>query len=312
MHRRISTYSSSYIIEYLKVDLSGGKRIELILKDLSPSSLLLTADRIRPHFLYDPRREIRTYRHILRTARDNTPQFYGAFESNDLERYWLFLERVSGPLLWQAEGMDPWKDAARWLARLHEGFYSVGQGTLDSSVGHLLRYDRQFLEVWLIRAEEFLKHKHRLHDLAALRRFGQIANRYDRVVKRLLDLPASFIHREFYPSNIIMRKKPRNRAICPVDWELAAIGPSLMDLAALTSGEWSVEARRAMVTAYRETISQVPGGLPTLDEMMEHVEYCQLHLAVQFMGWAPDWSPPERHSQNWLREAIRLGEKLGL
>lgn len=139
MHRRISTYSSSYIIEYLKVDLSGGKRIELILKDLSPSSLLLTADRIRPHFLYDPRREIRTYRHILRTARDNTPQFYGAFESNDLERYWLFLERVSSGRLkvWTPGRMRlaGWLDCMRGFTVLGREPWIRAWGTYCGTTG---------------------------------------------------------------------------------------------------------------------------------------------------------------------------------
>ncbi len=312
LRRRLSTYSSSYIIENLRIELPGGRTLDLVLKDLSPSSIMTTADRIRPHFLYDPRREIQTYRQILQTDRDGTPEYFGALESDTLERYWLLLERVSGPLLWQIGDMEHWREAARWLARLHGEFYRIGHGSLDPSVGHLLRYDRHFFEVWLTRAEEFLKHQRRSHDSADLRRFGQIAQRYDQVITRLLDLPASFIHGEFYPSNVILRKERRPRTICPVDWELAAIGPCLMDLAALTSGEWSLEEKRTMVRAYRETARQVPGGQPSVEEMMESVKYCKLHLAVQLLGWAPDWSPPERHARNWLREAVRLGDKLGL
>ncbi len=310
--RRLSTYSSSYIIENLKIELSGGKMIDLVLKDLSPSSILTTADRIRPHFLYDSRREIQTYRQILQSDRDGTPRYFGALESDTPERYWLLLERVNGPLLWQMGDLEPWRDAARWLARLHGEFYQIGQKALDPRVGHVLRYDRRFLVLWLNRAEEFLKHRSGSHDSTDVRRFGRIAQRYDQVMTRLLDLPASLIHGEFYPSNVILRKERGTRAICPVDWELAAIGPCLMDLASLTSGEWSPEQKRAMVMAYRETAHYIPGGPPSIEEMMESVTYCQLHLAVQLLGWAPDWSPPERHARNWLREAIRLGEQLGL
>jgi hypothetical protein len=30
------------------------------------------------------------------------------------------------------------------------------------------------------------------------------------------------------------------------------------------------------------------------------------------LGWASDWSPPKRHTQNWLSEALRLSGTLGL
>jgi len=32
---------------------------------------------------------------------------------------------------------------------------------------------------------------------------------------------------------------------------------------------------------------------------------------MQWLGWSPDWSPPPEHRRNWLREALRLAEKLG-
>ena len=45
---------------------------------------------------------------------------------------------------------------------------------------------------------------------------------------------------------------------------------------------------------------------------MEAVELCQLHLSVQMLGWAEDWTPPEQHAQNWLSTALRLADKLGV
>src|SRR6266511_4312995 len=122
LRRRLSVYSSSYTIENLEVELDHGQRLRLVLKDLSPASLLLTAQQVRPHFLYEPRREIETYRKILHPQRLSTPICYGAIASPELERYWLFLERVSGPLLWQRGRMESWEQAARWLARLHTEF----------------------------------------------------------------------------------------------------------------------------------------------------------------------------------------------
>lgn len=310
--RRLSVYSSSYTIENLQVEVFPGKPLQLVLKDLSPSSLLETAQRVRPHFLYDPLREIETYRTTLHQLGLGTPVCYGATVSAELERYWLFLERVSGPLLWQMGRMDSWEHAARWLARLHNEFDTASRPHHQSRLAHLLRYDEAFYAMWPTRAEEFLRHRNGVGSLETLRRFRRLMDRYDRVIQLLIRLPMTFIHGEFYPSNVLLRETKRGRQICPVDWELAAVAPGLIDLAALTSGEWTEEKRGAMIGAYREALEPPRGSPPSMAELTEAVESCQLHIAVQLLGWASDWTPPERHAQNWLREAFRLADRLGM
>jgi hypothetical protein len=310
--RRLSVYSSSYTIENLELELNSGKQLRLVLKDLSPASLLSTAQRVRPHFLYDPLREIETYRITLDPIRHGTAVCYGAVVSNELERYWLFLERVPGPLLWQKGRIESWEMAARWLAGLHEGFATAVDSQDAGRVMHLKRYDGRFFGMWLTRAEEFLRHKNALGGPETWRRFGRLADRYDRVIEALGNLPTTFIHGEFYPSNVILREAGDGRPICPVDWELAAVAPGLIDLAALTSGDWSPEHRLAMVAAYRERLSPSKGWPPSMAEMTEALDLCRLHLSIQLLGWASEWSPPKRHARNWLHEAFRLADKLGL
>jgi len=132
------------------------------------------------------------------------------------------------------------------------------------------------------------------------------------VIDRLLALPMSLIHGEFFPSNVILRRRNNDWAICPVDWEMAAIGPGLIDLAALTSGKWTHEQKRAMVAAYRRGLETADSAPPSVSDLLEAVDYCQLHLSVQLLGWAANWAPPQRHTQNWLGEAVRLSNALGL
>jgi hypothetical protein len=48
-----------------------------------------------------------------------------------------------------------------------------------------------------------------------------------------------------------------------------------------------------------------------LPDLLEAVDYCELHLSIQFLGWADSWAPPESHTQDWLRNAVRLATKLG-
>ncbi len=310
-HRRVSIYSSSYVIENIEVEFRAGGSRRLVLKDLSPASLLATARRIRPHFLYHPLREIEMYQKVLNRLELGTPFFYGAVISAELERYWLFLERVEGPLLWQRGRMESWRQAAHWLARLHTSFDPF-QMRDEPDLARLLRYDEEFLRMWLGRAEKFLRRNGSGAGAALRRQFNRLAGRYDRLTARLLALPKTLIHGEFYPSNVIMRQTGKGREICPVDWEMAAIAPGLIDLAALTSGSWTEPKRREMFSAYREGLESMGHRAPSMADLMESVDYCQLHIAVQLLGWACDWLPPERHAQNWLREAVRLGSKLGL
>jgi Ser/Thr protein kinase RdoA (MazF antagonist) len=312
LRRRLSIYSSSYTIENLEIDLDRGRRLRLVMKDLSPASLLPAARQVRPYFLHAPLREIETYRKLLRSQDLGTPVYYGSVASPELERYWLFLERVQGPLLWQVGCMDTWRQAAQWLASLHSEFGAAIGPQNHPRLAHLLRYDERFLRLWPTRAEEFVRHR-RIADCSdALRRFGRLADRYDGLVKRLLDLPMTVVHGEFYPSNVILREADGRRPICAIDWEMASIAPGLVDLAALTAGDWTEEQKRTLVAAYREALDAKTGQRPSMLELIEGVRCCQLHLCVQLLGWASDWSPPEQHARNWLREALGLAQTLGL
>jgi Ser/Thr protein kinase RdoA (MazF antagonist) len=237
---------------------------------------------------------------MLRAPGWGTPICYGAVARDRGARYWLLLERVPGPLLWQVGRFDAWLEAARWLARLHErgGFRSE----------RLLPYDRKYYQSWLARAQDFLRQRKPPPARAVQSRFERLAGRYDRVVRRLLDWPATFIHGEFYPSNVIVRAGRKRNRICPIDWESAARGPGPVDLAALVSGDWSEDRKTAMISAYRRALRR----RPPLAELVEVVDYCQLHLAMRSLGWARAWSPPAPHARDWLREALRLAEKLAI
>ena len=299
--------------------------------------MLATAQQVRPHFLYHPAREIEVYENILQPGKHGTAKCLGTVNSPELERHWLFLERVEGRLLWQSGDLEDWDAAARWLGEFHSadsGARASARFNLRTSVVQeqprslsvrevkrrerrapstqavfrgcttLLHYDEKFFGVWIERAEKFLKRRR----AAELRQFGKLVKNYGRVVKRLAVLPQTLIHGECYASNVIVRAGAANK-ICAIDWELAGIGPGALDLAALTAGEWSDAEKLRFVTAYH-------GGLaarsaPSVAELFEAVELCQLHLSVQMLGWAEDWSPPEKHAQNWLRAALRLAGKLG-
>src|SRR5215471_6567508 len=149
LRRRTSAYSSSSTIENLDVKLERGPRLDLVLKDLSPASQLPGARQVRPQFLYDPLRELETYRKILHPRKLGTAICYGAIDHADVQIYLLFLERVRGPLLWQTGRRQTWEEAARWLARLHTEFNTERWPRGNTRLPKLVRYDKEFFKMWM-------------------------------------------------------------------------------------------------------------------------------------------------------------------
>ena len=48
------------------------------------------------------------------------------------------------------------------------------------------------------------------------------------------------------------------------------------------------------------------------EDFLDALEHFRLHLAIQWLGWSRDWSPPAEHAHDWLADALRLAEGLGL
>jgi aminoglycoside phosphotransferase (APT) family kinase protein len=133
-------------------------------------------------------------------------------------------------------------------------------------------------------------------------------------VNRLLSLPVTLIHGEFYASNIIIQHETDALRVCPVDWETTAIGPGLVDVAAITGGTWSEPEQLALTEAYQRARTGIATSGPVWRELLESLDYCLLHTAVKNVGWSDDenWTPPPQHAYTWLQDVIRLSRKLGL
>lgn len=322
LERRQSPYRSSFAMEELDVWLEDGSTLRLMFKDLGDQGLLEAARDVKPAFLRDPLREIETYRRILASRHLGTAAFYGAEVDQTIGRYWLFLERVPGRPLNEIGDFAAWQQTAVWLALLHRRFTPASYTPKTP----LLRYDREFYRVWLRRARTFLRQS----GPADLRRLEWLAERHESVVERLVALPATFIHGEFYASNVLVNTSSEETRVCPVDWEMAAAGPALVDLASLIAGRWTEEQKGALALTYYAALntlntedagSQIRSDVPDGERLEQAappaafwaaLDSCQLHLAVQWLGWAPHWAPPPGHAQDWLGDAVRAAERLGL
>jgi thiamine kinase-like enzyme len=310
LERRASAYRSSFRLEEIRVAFGDGTALDLIFKDVSFQSLSEAARRARPEFLHDPLREIEAYSFVARESL-GTACLYGAVVDVLSERYWLLLEHVTGDELYKIGDFSTWEYAARWLADMHLRFASQSQSWAEPRPARWLKYDAQYYRRWMQRAQR-LSHSHwGIHSADARRGFLRLAERYEQVVVRLASLPVTWIHGEFYASNILIGRHSGGLRVCAVDWEMAAMGPGLVDLAALVSGNWNDDERTALALSYLGRLQESGCGAPPTDLFLNALDDCRLHLAVQWLGWSGDWTPPAAHRHDWLHEALHLAEKVG-
>ena len=266
-------YASSFPMEELHITGAVTKR--LLFKDLSAK-----VRPRRPEFLADPLREIAVYREILEPLGIDAPACHAAVA--DARRAWLFLELVEGQPLWQFGEIEIWEATARWLAALH--------ALTPPTAARLLTYDAAHL-------------RRRFALAKAIPRSAEIG---EGLAERLAGLPVTFIHGEFYASNVLIQREDDAVRVRPVDWETAGIGPGVLDLAALTAGSWSEEKRSRIERSYIEACP--PSRRPAPDDL----NCARLLLAAQWLGWSSGWTPPPEHAHDWRTEAMTLIERLGL
>ncbi len=315
--RRPSMYRSSFALEELEVEFADRTTLDVVFKDLSPGALSSAGRSAKPTFLIDPRREIEVYRKILGPHGIGAPACYGAVIEPAEDRYWLLLERAPGVELYQIGELEAWKRVARWLSVVHTTLAT--HVTRLSEEVPLLRYDAAYFGTWADRAMAALSSDVD-PDPAVERLSGWLRERGGRLSARLMGLPLTVIHGELYASSVMVEvdapdgARPAGGGIRAVDWEMAAVGPGLVDLAALTGGRWDEGRRAEMARAYWDdaVTSGAPGCPRSFEEFMASLDVCRLHLAVQWLGWSSAWVPPRQQRHDWLAEALSLIERVDL
>lgn len=304
LHRQPYVYSTSYLLEQLDVQLHDGARLQLLFKDLSRAAMLDGAHTHKPAFLYEPLREVETYRSILFGEALGTATCYGVFDRGG--EYGLFLEKAPGRELYDVGDITVWSEVARWLADMHDRFTGRVE-ELRRTHGRLLQYDAAFYRRWLDRAQASVGSTARAEGRGPA--LDQVVAALQAALERLATTPTTFLHGELYASNILVAEEATRRRVCAVDWEMAGLGPGLLDVAALSSG-WDDANRRAIAAAYWAALQHNPGWPPEEDEFMTLLDSASLCVAVQWLGWSPGWSPPPEHDRDWLGEAVLLAERL--
>jgi Phosphotransferase enzyme family len=266
-------YSSTHRIERSG---AGGLR-----KDLSASGRLSRAP-TRPSVLEDPTREPAAYRNVL------APLGIGPrlIDSGD---DWVILEHVSAPELWQIGSIDVWTAVSAWVARMHA---TLADEFDRCRRAPLLDYDDALFGLWRERA-------------VANGLSSSIVEAHRRATARLLGLPRVVIHGDLYASNLLV-EPAEDVEVWPVDWELMGFGPGVLDLAALTAGNWSADARWAMAHAYFDTAHYPRSESERISDLCA----ARLNLCIQWIGADEEWSSPAAHRHDWRAEAVEMAARV--
>ncbi len=290
--REPSPATTSYDSRILTVTLASGEGLRIFLKDFGHP-------RLPKDSLAERReRELGVYRHLIGQADVGTARYYGAVWDERRRRYWLLLELVEGVELRSCD-VEDWPLAAGWLGRMQGRFANLGR--LDGTYEFLQRHDADFFRSRGRRAVDSAARFS--SDLAA--RLTKVVERYDRLIEEMVSQPRTLVHGAFRPANIMMdlgRSPPR---ICPVDWELAAVGSPLYDLAFFSDGfEPPVLGR--IWSAYREEATKAGVTVPERDEMRRVVDCFRLFRVMAWLAPALE----KRYTKGDVEKLVSRGETL--
>ncbi len=208
------------------------------------------------------RREVGVYQSLAAQLPLSTPALIAADAHGD----WLLLEAISSgrdPSRWEAAD---YQQAIEALVLLHDRFWGLGDDL--AAFPWLSRPLEADFEVHVTAAAQAIERIVRMGEpeilagaperLVVLARLTQAA---DRVVAPLRGEPSTLLHGDYWPGNIAVL---RNRSQVVYDWQLAAVGPGVLDLLVFVSksqwwfGDLPVSAE-AIVRLYREGIARGTG-----------------------------------------------------
>jgi len=286
--------STSYSVRRLALDLADGRTLDVLLKDFDESP------HARDSALRRGMRECHVYEEILAGRELGTPQLHGVVWNDQGGRHWLLLEFVQGRTMRRSI-----KDrivAAGWLGQLHGNV--AGHEADLAQPGILINYDDAYFRDM---AQQAL--------CAVGSRFGFLQRRleaalagYDSIIETFCVSQPTLVHGSYRPANILVDTRSTPGRICPVDWELAAVGPPLHDLACLAV-DVDRPAIEGLCKAYAEGATAVGLAVPGPDEMLEEVERLRLHRVLRSLARSAEWAYPADAVTTLVKQAetIRRG-----
>jgi hypothetical protein len=292
LQRKRSDYSSSYHSEMITVQLDTGEKLQLFLKNFGSTRFLKDEAKQRRD------RERSVYQYLLAGTDLGVAKYYGSVWDESQGTFWLLLEFVNGVEVRFCE-FEYWIAAAGWLGR-SQGYFTQHSDRL-SACDFLVRHDTDFFQS---RAELAL-HEVSQISIPLAGRIASILDHYDRIVDVMASQPRTLAHGHFRPCNIVADVNVEPVRICPVDWEKAAIGSALYDLALISDG-FEAPALDQLLEAYRQEAMKHSVATPESEELRRVVTCFRLFMAINLLSRAHQ----RNFSEHKVAKIIDLLEKL--
>lgn len=265
--------ATSYDAQVATVQLENGGTRRVFVKNFSST--------VRPKD--DPRlrreREVSVYRDLLADAGLGTARYHGSMLDDALGRHWLLLEFVDGTPVGYCDIAEAWAPAAAALGRLH-GYFAPNAAALAGRE-FLVQHTREFF--W-----SKTELAARCVETIAPERSGELAEivgRYAPVVDVMTEQPRTLIHGGCRSTNILVSVVSDPARVCIVDWEEAAYGAPLYDLAYLLDGI-EPPLLDPLLDAYRAEALGSGLALPAQREMKHVIDCFRLHMLMLMLGQA--------------------------
>lgn len=272
--------STSYALRRLLLELDDGRRLDVLLKDFDvsrhPADVALSQG-ARERYVYE----------TVLAGRDlGTPELHGVVWDEAGGRHWLLLELVQGRTLRQSP-IEDWVAAAGWLGRLHG---ALGRRETEfARPGLLVNYDGAYFRDIAERALQAVGSRSRSFH----RRLAAALDGYEAMIERLCAGQPTLVHGSYRPKNVLVDSSAAPVRICPVDWELAAVGPQLHDLACMVNEVDDPPTIERFCQAYAEGAGAFGLAVTWTDELLAELDRLRLHRVLRSLARAAEWAYPD-------------------
>jgi hypothetical protein len=204
------------------------------------------------------------------------PKYYGSIWDEPRDRFWLFLEFVDGIII-KDHNIEHGVIAAGWLGRM-QGFFFQHPEYL-SECDYLIRHDERYFQ---FKAELAIMNASSIAPSSATL-LSNIVERYQSFVDIMVAQPFTLVHGAYIPWHILLDYSYEPVRVCPVDWELAALGSPFYDLAFFIDGV-DPKTRDSILNAYRYAANQYNINVPGRNQMQHIIDCFRLHRKFDWLS----------------------------
>ncbi len=293
VQRKRIRYIGSYDCDVVTVRLTNGEAVRLFLKDYGFSR------RSKDHQEKRRERELSVYRDLFARTDLGTPEYYGSVWDESQGRFWLLIELVEGIII-KDHNAKQGVIAAGWLGRM-QGFFLQHPDYLSGRV-FLIRHDASFFRS---KAELALQDVAHIAPISA-QRLTKLVDRYDQAIQVMAKQPLTLAHGAYIPWHILLDMSCEPLRVCPIDWESAALGATLYDLAIFTDGV-EPQTRQRIWDAYRRAAKQAGVPVPDRPQMRYVIDCFRLHRIFDWLSRGVE----KQFSAEKVAKLVTQAEQLG-